>query len=86
MKTISHVSHYAIGDTVILIDNEDAYIEKIEIEEWNDEKNVEIYSVYFESWDAGIQINALMKEEFFEEFKSFFKDPRRFTYTPGICC
>ena len=25
-------------------------------------------------------------EEFFEEFKHFFNDPRRFTYTPVICC
>ena len=24
--------------------------------------------------------------EFFEEFKIFFSDPRRFTYTPVICC
>ena len=25
-------------------------------------------------------------EEFFEEFKRFFSNPRRFTYTPVICC
>lgn len=25
-------------------------------------------------------------EEFFDEFKSFFRDPRRFTYTPVISC
>ncbi|MBW2100511.1 MAG: methyltransferase type 11, partial [Deltaproteobacteria bacterium] len=25
-------------------------------------------------------------EEFFEEFKRFFADPRRFTYTPVISC
>ncbi len=25
-------------------------------------------------------------DEFFEEFKKFFSDPRRFTYTPLICC
>jgi ubiquinone/menaquinone biosynthesis C-methylase UbiE len=25
-------------------------------------------------------------EEFFAEFKAFFSDPRRFTYTPVICC
>jgi hypothetical protein len=24
--------------------------------------------------------------EFLEEFRTFFADPRRFTYTPVICC
>lgn len=33
----------------------------------------------FEEYDGGY-------EEFFEEFKNFFKDPRRFTYTPVISC
>jgi len=33
----------------------------------------------FDEYDGGY-------EEFFEEFKSFFKDPRRFTYTPVISC
>ncbi len=33
----------------------------------------------FEEYEKGY-------EEFFEEFKRFFSDPRRFTYTPVICC
>ena len=34
---------------------------------------------HFEEYDGGY-------EEFMEEFKKFFADPRRFTYTPVICC
>ncbi len=34
---------------------------------------------HFDEYDGG-------REEFVEEFKSFFADPRRFTYTPVICC
>jgi ubiquinone/menaquinone biosynthesis C-methylase UbiE len=33
----------------------------------------------FEEYEGGY-------EEFFEEFKNFFSDPRRFTYTPIISC
>ena len=34
---------------------------------------------HFEDYPGGY-------EEFFAEFKRFFEDPRRFTYTPVICC
>jgi hypothetical protein len=33
----------------------------------------------FEDYEGGYP-------EFFEEFKNFFSDPGRFTYTPVICC
>lgn len=54
-----------------------------EVDEFNWIKKVEVAaknSGYdFEEYDQGY-------EAFFKEFKSFFSDPRRFTYTPVISC
>jgi len=54
-----------------------------EIDAFNWTKKVEVSAkklgYQFEEYKGGY-------EEFFEEFKHFFSDPRRFTYTPVICC
>ncbi len=54
-----------------------------EIDSFNWTKKVEVAAkksgYKFEEYKGGY-------EEFFEEFKQFFSDPRRFTYTPVICC
>jgi len=53
------------------------------IDEYNWTKKVEIavkrLGYEFKEYERGY-------EEFFEEFKRFFSDPRRFTYTPLISC
>ena len=54
-----------------------------EIDAFNWTKKVEVAvkksGYQFEEYKGGY-------EEFFEEFKQFFFDPRRFTYTPVISC
>ena len=54
-----------------------------EVEAFNWIKKVEIAGkkagYHFEGYENGY-------DEFFEEFKQFFSNPRRFTYTPVICC
>ncbi|MBQ0718518.1 MAG: hypothetical protein KBT64_15005, partial [Sulfitobacter litoralis] len=54
-----------------------------EIDDFNWTKKVEVavkkLGYEFKEYKGGY-------EEFFEEFKNFFSDPRRFTYTPLICC
>jgi SAM-dependent methyltransferase len=54
-----------------------------EVEAFNWIKKVEIAGkkagYHFDDYENGY-------EEFFEEFKRFFSNPRRFTYTPVICC
>ncbi len=54
-----------------------------EVEAFNWIKKVEIggkkAGYHFEGYKDGYK-------EFFEEFKRFFSNPRRFTYTPAICC
>jgi len=59
------------------------YGELKEVEAFNWMKKVEIAGkkagYHFEGYKDGY-------EEFFVEFKRFFSNPRRFTYTPVICC
>jgi hypothetical protein len=54
-----------------------------EIDTFNWTKKVEVAvknsGYQFKEYEGGY-------EEFFEEFKQFFSDPRRFTYTPIISC
>jgi ubiquinone/menaquinone biosynthesis C-methylase UbiE len=48
---------------------------------WNQkiEVGVRKFGFHFTEYKGGY-------EEFYEEFRRFFSDPRRFTYTPVICC
>lgn len=74
------------------------YGELTEVDEFNWMKKIEVISrkINYESiegiggFDGFLaEFNNLYKEgyeEFLEEFKTFFKNPRRFTYTPVILC
>ncbi len=59
------------------------YGELSDIDAFNWTKKVEVVgqrsNIAFEGYKGGYQ-------EFYDEFKKAFADPRRFTYTPVICC
>jgi SAM-dependent methyltransferase len=52
-------------------------------DDFNWTKKVEVgarkFGFHFEEYEGGY-------EEFYAEFRKYFSDPRRFTYTPVICC
>jgi ubiquinone/menaquinone biosynthesis C-methylase UbiE len=83
-KLYSHL--YDIGCTEIDVDiayHHLIYGELNEIDAYNWTKKVEVAAktsgYRFDGYQGGY-------DEFFEEFKRFFSDPRRFTYTPIISC
>jgi SAM-dependent methyltransferase len=83
-KLYSHL--YDIGCTEVDVNiayHHLIYGELNETDAYNWTKKVEVAAktsgYRFDEYQGGY-------EEFFEEFKSFFSDPRRFTYTPIISC
>ena len=83
-KLYSFLYDLGFDDIAVDVDHHHLIYGKLsEIDEYNWTKKVEVAAresgYRFDDYDGGF-------DEFLEDFKRFFADPRRFTYTPLIAC